>query len=164
MSEFQSSYQNLFMIFGAATFIIALVAFVLAIMNALRTKKMRDTLDVLFAGKKAHDLEEIILHNNQKLKSFDSEIQELFNISNKINTQTHKGLNKVGLIRFDPFQDYSGNQSFALALLNSADDGVVVSSIHTREGTRIYAKEIQKGHSKKHELTQEERDAITQAN
>lgn len=124
---------------------------------------MRKTLDILFAGKKAKDLEEIIVHNNKRIEEFDGEIQELFNISNTIHKQAHKGLNKVGLLRFDPFKDYSGNQSFALALLDSTDTGVVISSFHTREGTRIYAKEVQKGAPVKHELTQEEQDVIAQA-
>lgn len=163
MLDFLLSHQTLLAIYFAITSIIAFIGFILAVVAIVRTKKLRDMLNILFTGKKAKNLEEIILYNNQKLHDFDTEIQELFNISNKLHVKTKKGLSKVGLIRFDPFQDYSGNQSFAYALLNDKDDGVVMSSIHTREGTRIYAKEIKKGISAKHELTQEEKDAIAQA-
>lgn len=163
MSEFFSLNQILFVVITAITCLTTIIALTIAIIGMKRTKEMREILDILFAGKKAKDLEEIIIHNNKRIEEFDGEIQELFNISNTIHKQAHKGLNKVGFLRFDPFKDSSGNQSFALALLDSADNGVVISSFHTRDGTRIYAKEVQKGAPTKHELTQEEKDAIAQS-
>ena len=120
-------------------------------------------IKILFAGKKGVDLENIILSNNKKIVSLDTEIQELFNISNTINKQSHKALHKVGLIRFNPFGERAGNQSFALALLNSNGDGITLSSLHTREGTRLYTKQILKGQPINNELTQEERDALNTA-
>lgn len=163
MLETLSSFHMLSIALVAAMMVLVLITFILTIIAFRRTTRIQKKLDIIFEGKKAKDLEDVILDNNQRMKEFDTEIQELFNISNTIHTQTHKSLNKVGLVRFNPFQDYTGNQSFALALLNSKDDGTVISSIHTREGTRIYSKEIQKGAPVNNELTQEEQDAITNA-
>lgn len=53
----------------------------------------------------------------------------------------------VGLVRFNPFEDTGGNQSFALALLDANADGIVVSSLHSRTATRVYVKAILKGRS-----------------
>jgi hypothetical protein len=71
-------------------------------------------------------------------------------------------VSRVGLVRFNPFEDTGGNQSFALALLDAAGDGIVVSSLHARSGTRIYAKAIRAGRSAT-ALSEEEAAAVRQA-
>ncbi len=73
-----------------------------------------------------------------------------------------KDLSTVGLVRFNPFADAGGDQSFALALLNREASGIVISSLYGREINRIYAKSIEKGESK-YQLSDEERQAIEQA-
>lgn len=69
---------------------------------------------------------------------------------------------KVGFLRFNPFAHTGGDQSFAVALLDRDGNGVVLSSLYTREGVRVYAKEIRSGASK-HPLSDEERDVVRQA-
>jgi hypothetical protein len=58
-----------------------------------------------------------------------------------------RAIQRIGLVRFNPFEDTGGNQSFALALTDAAGNGFVVSSLHTRTGTRVYAKAIADGRS-----------------
>ena len=65
-------------------------------------------------------------------------------------------------MRFNPFEDTGGNQSFALALLDGRGDGFVVSSLHARAGTRVYAKAIAAGSSEA-ALSDEEAEALKQA-
>jgi hypothetical protein len=72
------------------------------------------------------------------------------------------GLRKVGLVRFNPFPSTGGNQSFALALLDGTDSGVVVTSLHSREGTRLYAKSIKIGKGQS-DLSKEEQLAVRNA-
>lgn len=69
---------------------------------------------------------------------------------------------KVGLIRFNPFRETGGDHSFSIALLDGKDTGVVLTGLHTRERTRVYAKAINKGKSE-HELSNEEKKAFTKA-
>lgn len=71
-------------------------------------------------------------------------------------------IQKVGLIRFNPFAETGGNQSFALAVLDAEDNGLVMLSLHGREGTRMYVKPV-KGGKSKYELSVEEKQAIAQA-
>ncbi|MEA3322842.1 MAG: DUF4446 family protein [Patescibacteria group bacterium] len=163
MTEFYSSHQSFFAILLIVTCVLSIVALIIAIINAVRIKKMRTQTRAFFAGKKGTDLEKILVHNNTRLLAFDKEIQELFNISNTINKQAHKSIHKIGVIRFNPFGERAGNQSFAIALLNSNDDGLVLSSLHTREGTRIYTKQITNGQPTDNELTEEEKIVIKQA-
>lgn len=68
----------------------------------------------------------------------------------------------VGLVRFSPFHDTGGDQSFALALLDGRGDGVVLTALHSRTDSRLYAKPIASG-SSAYSLTPEEREAMDQA-
>ncbi|MFH1840926.1 MAG: DUF4446 family protein [Candidatus Shapirobacteria bacterium] len=69
-------------------------------------------------------------------------------------------LQKIGLVRFNPFSGTGGDQSFSLALMDGTDNGVVITSLHHRESTRLYAKQIAAGKSVTHELSEEEKKAI----
>jgi hypothetical protein len=122
--------------------------------------KLKKKNEELFLGNNAKNLEELITGQAKSLKTLDKDIQELYNISNQINNLSFKSLHKVGVIRFNPFKDLGGDQSFSIALLNGKNDGFVLSSLHTREGTRIYSKAITSGISEKHPLTGEEEEAI----
>lgn len=72
-------------------------------------------------------------------------------------------IQKIGLVRFNPFNDTGGDQSFILALIDSAESGVVISGLHTRNGTRWYAKKISNGQGVEHELSSDEIKAIKSA-
>jgi hypothetical protein len=73
-----------------------------------------------------------------------------------------RSFQRVGLVRYNPFEETGGNQSFALALLDAVGDGWVLSSLHARSGTRVYAKAITAGRSDA-TLSDEETDAVQQA-
>ncbi len=74
-----------------------------------------------------------------------------------------KNISRVGLIRFNPYDDTGGDLSFSLALLDKDKNGVVLSSLHGRGGTRIYCKNIKSGQKEKYELSQEEKDSLAEA-
>ena len=122
--------------------------------------KIKKKNNLLFSGNKIENLEEILLSQAKNLKTLDKDIQELYTISNQINTLSFRSLHKTGLVRFNPFKEVGGDQSFAIALLNGKNNGIVISSLYTREGTRIYAKAVLSGKSEKYPLTEEERQAI----
>lgn len=141
----------------------SLISLVTSVFALLKAKTIKNNLQTLFSGKQAKDLETIILEQGKEIKALDKEIQELFEISNKINKLAFRGVHKVGLVRFNPFKEIGGDQSFAIAMLDGSETGIVISSLHTREGTRVYAKPVLKGESKRYTLTEEEKQAIKQA-
>ena len=67
---------------------------------------------------------------------------------------------KINVLRFNPFEDIGGDQSFILTILNHNNDGVVVTSLHNRDLTRIYAKPIKNGEGNNITLSKEEKLAI----
>ncbi len=72
-------------------------------------------------------------------------------------------IQKVGLVRFNPFKDTGGDQSFILSLVDGKDTGVVISGLYSRSGTRWYAKKIIEGKGVDHDLSDEERKALKEA-
>ena len=72
-------------------------------------------------------------------------------------------LQKMGFLRFNPFADTGGDQSFILSLLDDQDNGILVSSLHSRGTTRIYAKQVKAGKGKGFALSEEEKKVISQA-
>ena len=81
----------------------------------------------------------------------------------KLDTKSQGFIQKVGFVRFNPFPQTGGDQSFSLALLDAKDSGFVLSSLHSRDHTRFYAKTVKGGVSEGHELSKEERQAISNA-
>ncbi len=78
----------------------------------------------------------------------------------KIQKDGHLHIQKIGLVRFNPFKDTGGDQSFILSLVDGNDTGVIISGLYARSGTRWYAKRVVKGKSLEHELSDEEKKAI----
>lgn len=129
-----------------------------------KLKEIQKRNATFFSGNNIKNVEGVIIEHSKALKNLDKDIQEIYTISNQLNILANKGLHKFGMIRFNPFKDIGGDQSFAIALLNGKNNGLVISSLYTREGTRIYAKAIVDGESEKHTLTEEERQALKIAN
>lgn len=69
-------------------------------------------------------------------------------------------ITKINLLRFNPFEDLGGSQSFILVLLDSTDSGVLLTSLHHRNFTRVYAKAIKNGSGENITLSKEEKSAI----
>lgn len=154
--------KNLILILLAAVFLL-MVLLVLEFVLFQKIRKINKSTESFFSGKSGNDLESVIMKQAEEIKNLDKEIQELFEISNKLYALSFKSLHKVGIVRFNPFKDIGGDQSFAIALLNGKKSGIVLSSLHTREISKVYAKPVVDGASSKYPLTEEEKQAIEKA-
>lgn len=81
----------------------------------------------------------------------------------EVKDQSLSDLSRSGLIRYNPYNDTGGDQSFSLSLLNRKGDGVVITSLHSRSSTRVFAKSVISGKSDKHEFSEEEVEAVKKA-
>jgi hypothetical protein len=113
-------------------------------------------------GAEAKQVEELIKSYGGEVKESLSKIDELAGFVAKLHKAQQFAVSKMALIRFNPFGDTGGDQSFCLALLDHHDDGLVISAVHARSGTRVYAKDINAGESK-HHLSDEEKSALKEA-
>lgn len=99
----------------------------------------------------------------KKEKEYERQIQELYSKILELEKDGLLHIQKVGLLRFNPFKETGGDQSFILAFVDAEDTGVVISSLHTRTGTRWYAKKVVKGKGVEHDLSKEEERALREA-
>lgn len=115
-----------------------------------RTKKEKldEILDLLLVEDKKI-IEEIIWLKSELKKEVE-------------NSQLH--LQKVGLIRFNPFDRAGGDQSFVIAFLDKENNGIILNFIYTRDGLRVYTKKVKKGKGVEYDLSEEEKKAIEKSN
>jgi len=108
--------------------------------------------------KEPENLKEILAQFKELKENFEKISKELGNLKkeNKFNIQ------KLGIVRFNPFKEIGGNQSFSIALLDGNDDGIVITSLYTKEGNRVYGKPIKNGKSE-YLLSEDEKEAIEYA-
>jgi len=104
------------------------------------------------------DIKEILKGFRSLEEKFENLSQEL----GRLKDAQKKSIQKAELIRFNPFKEVGGDQSFSLALLNEDNDGVVLTSLYTRQDNRVYGKTIKKGVSE-YSLSNEEKEVIEKA-
>ncbi|MBI5530728.1 MAG: DUF4446 family protein [Candidatus Doudnabacteria bacterium] len=108
------------------------------------------------------DLEQVIYSLSSSLQDGQRQQQALENALIELREKTSFAVQKVGLVRFNPFDDGGGNFSFCLALLDEHNSGVVITSMHGRQQNRIYTKKIDDGKSDS-QLNDEELQAVKNA-
>ena len=107
-------------------------------------------------------IDEILDRQLKSVESLSERVDALNKLHHELEHLSQRTIQKVAVIRYNPFSDTGGDQSFAIALLDSLGNGVVVSSLHSRTDTRVFAKPVQSGRSK-FQLSDEEQDAIRKA-
>ena len=123
---------------------------------------LRRRLRRLFGEGEGVGLDELLDRQFKRLDTVAERVEALNRLHKELEALAQQSIKKVGVVRFNPFADTGGDQSFAVALLDAAGNGVVLSSLHGRADTRIFAKQVQAGRSK-HALSDEEQDAIRKA-
>jgi hypothetical protein len=129
---------------------------------ARRTRALDARLKGITRGAEGRSLEAVLDAHLEKVVAMSRELDDVAARTAILEAAQRKTFQRVGLIRYNPFEETGGNQSFALALLDAAGDGWILSSLHARSGTRVYAKAIKAGRSDAG-LSAEETAAIAQA-
>ena len=100
---------------------------------------------------------ETILKESQENRKALAELEKRYDTIEK---EGRYHIQKIGLLRFNPFKDTGGDQSFILTFVDANDTGVIISGLYSRSGTRWYAKKITKGKSHEHDLSDDEKKAL----
>lgn len=116
-------------------------------------------IDVLTKGGDGKSLESTISALSDRIQKLERHAGAATEGLKNHEERIQRAVSGVSVKRFDPFQNAGGQQSFASALLSEQGDGVVISGIHSRDGVRVYAKEVKKFASER-ELSEEEAGAI----
>ncbi len=141
---------------------VAVLAVWLALLQR-SSSQLRRRLRSVFGTSGEQGLDEVLDTIVKRLDHAGKRIDALNDLQQDLETLLRRGtIRNVGVVRFNPFPDAGGDQSFAIALLDSEGTGVVISSLHARTDTRIFAKQIDGGRSR-YPLSEEEQDAIRRA-
>lgn len=143
-----------------AVAILALAAWLLVLQRS--ESRLRSRLRRILSDNGSTGLDEVLAGQATRIEQLATRVDALTALQRELETATGRSLQKVGVVRFNPFQDSGGDQSFAIALLDQRGSGVLVSSLHGRAETRIFAKQVINGRST-HSLSDEEQQAIREA-
>ena len=108
------------------------------------------------------DIEQILNNRLDEVKFVRDQNQEILDYCRKLDEDFKQTISKVGIVRYSAFKDTGSDLSFALALLNEHNDGVVLNGIYSREISNIYAKPIKDAEST-YTLSEQEKQAIEKA-
>lgn len=157
--SFISMNITIFVLIMIALLLLTVILFFVIV---LRLKKSLQKYKGLLRGTDGKSLEEILVEKGRVLEHILLEMEIIKDTAKTAEESSKNSIQKVGLVRYNAFEDTGGDLSFALALLNSEADGVVLTGIFSQEESRTYCKPVCRGESK-HQLSKEERKAIAQA-
>lgn len=150
------------MLFSFSNAVLVFVLVWLGVVTFLLARLLR-TFSKLTKGVSEKDLRTIL---EEVVKEIEKQKETNSILNKKIEDLRVSGLSdiqRIGLIRYNPFSDTGGNQSFVLALLDGQGTGIVITSLHSREATRVFAKPVKEGKEVGFEFSKEEIQAILTA-
>jgi hypothetical protein len=152
---------------NAGVFILALTLAVLALIGvvvwlALRLHRAEARYFALVDGTSGGNLESMLAEHMVQVRDATGRVAELDELARRLERASRSHLQCVGFLRFNPFRDAGGDQSFAVAVTDQDGNGVVISSLHSRDVTRVYGKPLA-GWTSPYPLTEEEGQAIKKA-
>jgi hypothetical protein len=143
--------------------VIVVLALAFAVVGLIRrVRKLGRRLESLTQGSDESSLEGVLGSHLEEVRRAVSDVDVLAGRTSALERDVQASFGRMAMVRFNPFEDTGGNQSFALAMIDGRGDGFVVSSLHARAGTRVYAKAIGAGSSEA-ALSDEESEALRQA-
>jgi hypothetical protein len=143
-------------VLGALVVILMIVVLAQGIRLGRAVRAYRELVRDADGGRSLHDL---LSGYASAMERATERMAEMESSHATIEGRTRRSLQHIGLVRFNPFEDTGSDQSFAIAMLDDDRDGVVLSSLHGRANTRVFAKPVTGGISP-HNLSDEESQAI----
>ncbi|MBO5005159.1 MAG: DUF4446 family protein [Clostridia bacterium] len=142
---------------------INIIIFILYFNSYIKLKKykMNNELIIKKLGN-GRDILEILNENNKKIEDIELINKEIKKYIEELEKKTDNCMQKIGFVRYNAFKDTGSELSFALALLNKSNTGIILNGIYSRETSNIYAKSIENGKSE-YRLSEEETIALNEA-
>lgn len=142
-------------IIALALLALVLILVIVQVIQGSRLAHLNRVYTRLTKGTSGGNLEEILQSHIATVEAVSQRLETLTSEVERIANQQKRCLQRVGLVRFDAFEDVGGEQSFAVALMDDTGNGVTISSMYSRNDVRVYAKEIREGQPS-HPLSTEE--------
>ena len=159
--EFKSHPHRRNMEFILQNQLFILLGLILAAFGFLfwKLSELEKKIQRLYGGEESGDFKKDIV---KRVTRTETKIEELVPHIELSEAVSRIAIQKIGFLRFNPFRDTGGDNSFAVALLDFQNNGIIISSLYSRDGTRLYSKKIEKGKTK-HPLSEEEKRVLDEA-
>ena len=149
-----------FLIIISVVLCILVIAFIILLVKLFSiNKKYKTFINKLGDG---NNIEEDLENYMYRVERVEKQNAEIRGIINTIDTNMENCIQKIGIVRYNAFKDTGSDLSFALAMLDEKNNGVVLNGIYSREMSNIYAKPVEKGKSA-YTISEEEQQAIQKA-
>ncbi len=160
--EYLMSYgiDPAYIMIGISAVLILLI--ILYLVCIVKMKKLRKAYNCFMKGKDMESMEEVLMKQFDRIEVLEEADREKRKEINSLKILMQKSYQKAGLVKYDAFREMSGKLSYALALLDQNDNGVIITSMYSRDGCFSYAKEVIMGESKIN-LSEEEQEALEKA-
>lgn len=145
-----------------ALFLVQVVLFILLININMKYNRLKAAYTTFLKGKDGKNLEESFFEKFSLLDEVEGIAKENKEEVRNLRKQVQKTYQKVGIVRYDAFNEMGGNLSFVLTMLNDQNSGWLLNAMHSREGCYTYIKEIINGKSYV-ELGEEEKESLERA-
>lgn len=145
-----------------ALFLVQIVLFILLINVNMKYNRLKAAYTTFLKGKDGKNLEESFFEKFRLLDEVEEIAKENKEEVRKLRKQVQKTYQKIGIVRYDAFNEMGGNLSFVLTMLNDQNSGWLLNAMHSREGCYTYIKEIINGKSYV-ELGEEEKESLERA-
>ena len=142
--------------------VLFVILFVLYVNVTMKYNRLKNSYQIFMRGKDGKSLEESMREKYEEAEAILRVTRQNRQDIRDINRRLGNNYQKVGIVKYDAFNEMGGKLSFALAMLDGNDTGWVINAMHSREGCYTYAKEIVKGESFV-EMSQEEVEALDKA-
>ncbi len=142
--------------------ILILILVIVMIRNGIKMSKLRKSYNLFMEGKNGQSLENIMAHRVEQMDRLIASDEKTQKKIQEVMSRYDNTYQKVGLVKYDAFNEMGGKLSFSLALLNRKNSGFIINAMHSREGCFTYIKEIVNGNSIIM-LADEEKEALEMA-
>ncbi|MEX0870052.1 MAG: DUF4446 family protein [Candidatus Spechtbacterales bacterium] len=125
-------------------------------------KKVFDKFKTTFKGAEEMPILKMLEHVSMGSENLEREVEKLTKEAKEQSEILKTTVQKVGIVRFNPFNDMGGEQSFCIVLLNEENDGILLTNLYGKDDNRAYAKKVEKGKTQQ-QLSEEEEKVLSQA-
>ena len=142
--------------------VLMIIMYLLVINLYYNLNYMKKRYKKMMTGVDGANIERMMIGCIDSIKAINNENEKLWAETKEIKDLLQRAVTRMAIVRFRAFEDMGGDLSYAVAMLDSNNNGVIMSSIFAREDSRSYAKPIVNGQST-YALTKEEEEALQQA-
>lgn len=142
--------------------IIILALLVICLVQFFTTRKLFRRYDFFMRGKNAESMEDMVMDIRSKMFALQDQEMENRDRIKKLQLGVNGAYQKTGIVKYNAFDGMGGQSSFAMALLDTADNGFLLNAMHSRESCYLYVKEIKNGEPDSL-LGKEEKEALSKA-